>query len=121
MKRIASFLFLLSILYQSIGQLTVMAYYRINKETIALTKCENRAKPKLSCEGKCYLTKQLNKLDDNREPVKNTKDVKAEISFYLPPKATGSEFIPEMRSLNVCLYPTPAVVSQPSEIFHPPC
>ena len=35
--------------------------YAINKDYIAKNLCENRAKPKLNCNGKCHLMKQLKK------------------------------------------------------------
>jgi len=35
--------------------------YAINKEYIAKNLCENRNKPKLNCNGKCHLMKQLKK------------------------------------------------------------
>lgn len=35
--------------------------YAINKEYITKNLCENRKKPKLNCNGKCHLMKQLKK------------------------------------------------------------
>jgi hypothetical protein len=35
--------------------------YALNKEYIAKNLCENRNKPKLNCNGKCHLMKQLKK------------------------------------------------------------
>jgi hypothetical protein len=35
--------------------------YAINKEYITKNLCENRSKPKLNCNGKCHLMKQLKK------------------------------------------------------------
>ena len=35
--------------------------YHANKEFIASVLCENRGKPSLACNGKCYLKKQLKK------------------------------------------------------------
>ena len=35
--------------------------YAINKEYISKNLCENRSKPKLNCNGKCHLMKQLKK------------------------------------------------------------
>jgi len=38
--------------------------YYSNKEYIASVLCENRDKPALACNGKCYLEKQLKKATD---------------------------------------------------------
>jgi hypothetical protein len=35
--------------------------YALNKEYIAKNLCENRNKPKMNCNGKCHLMKQLKK------------------------------------------------------------
>lgn len=35
--------------------------YAVNKEYITKNLCENRNKPKLNCNGKCHLMKQLKK------------------------------------------------------------
>ncbi|HEY1023798.1 MAG TPA: hypothetical protein VGE26_01435 [Sphingobacteriaceae bacterium] len=121
MKRIVACVFLLSIIYQSVGQLSVMAYYRINRDVITLTRCENRAKPALKCEGMCYLTKQLKKLDEGTRPVKSNKETKVEIPVYLPEEPVKCGSVPVLQSSDDFFYPTPAVLNQPSDIFHPPC
>jgi hypothetical protein len=42
-----------------------------NQEAISLTLCENKAKPMLNCNGKCYLSKQLRKLEIESERRKS--------------------------------------------------
>lgn len=39
-------------------QLCVLGYYQLNINTIVEKYCVNKAKPKLQCNGKCYLSKQ---------------------------------------------------------------
>jgi len=43
-----------------------MMDYQLRKDFIAKVLCINRSKPKLHCDGKCYLAKQL-KLEEERE------------------------------------------------------
>ena len=38
--------------------------YNLNKEYIASVLCENRNKPELACNGKCYLNKKLAQSQD---------------------------------------------------------
>jgi hypothetical protein len=45
----------------------VVAWFEMHKERIAKTLCENRDKPQLKCNGKCYLRKQLNKVPGNEQ------------------------------------------------------
>ncbi|OSZ82451.1 hypothetical protein CAP35_04055 [Chitinophagaceae bacterium IBVUCB1] len=48
-------------------KLGVVAWYEINKQYVATVLCENKAKPKLKCNGKCYLKKQLAKADEKQD------------------------------------------------------
>jgi hypothetical protein len=45
--------------------------YEINKKYIAEVLCENKDKPMMHCNGKCYLKKQLKKANDipENEPL----------------------------------------------------
>lgn len=38
--------------------------FRINQLEITALECENKNRPELKCNGKCYLAKQLKKADD---------------------------------------------------------
>ena len=42
-------------------------YYHVNKEYIAQKLCENRNNPAIHCNGHCYLSKQLNKAEQNEK------------------------------------------------------
>ena len=48
-----------------------MEYYA-NYEYIATILCENKDKPYLECNGKCYLQKQLNEVNHNNHEHKST-------------------------------------------------
>jgi hypothetical protein len=39
-------------------------YWKANQAYIAETFCENKNKPQMHCNGKCYLNKQLKKADE---------------------------------------------------------
>jgi len=54
-----------------------VAYFHINRAYIAKVLCENRARPQLHCNGKCYLAKTLKKQQEKKdkettERVENT-------------------------------------------------
>jgi hypothetical protein len=44
---------------QTFNQGLIFLDYQLNKSCIAATLCENRDKPQMKCEGKCYLCKRL--------------------------------------------------------------
>ena len=49
-------------------------WYKIDQTRIAQEKCENKDKPAMKCNGKCYLAKQLKKLE--AEELKNASNKK---------------------------------------------
>ena len=59
MKQLVAIALIFGILTQSIGKLVLISNYLLNKELITLNFCENKSKPKLKCNGKCHLKKQL--------------------------------------------------------------
>lgn len=60
------------------GLLAVLSF-KVNRDYIAANICENRAKPKLSCEGKCYLAKTQKKATEQKEASDNT----IKVSYFL--------------------------------------
>ena len=46
--------------------------YYANYDYIATVLCENKDKPYLECNGKCYLQKQLNEVNHNNHDHKST-------------------------------------------------
>lgn len=49
--------------------------YAVNYDYISTQLCENRAKPELRCNGKCYVKKEILKSSENQ----NTKESKVQI------------------------------------------
>lgn len=59
--------------------------YAVNYDYITKVLCENKAKPKLQCNGKCYLMKELGKNaeTDSSQPLeKKTNTSQKELLFY---------------------------------------
>ena len=47
--------------------------YLVNYEYISKVLCENKAKPKLKCNGKCQLMKGLAKASEEEKPINSDK------------------------------------------------
>lgn len=60
--------------------------YIINYNYIATVLCENKAKPKLHCNGKCHLMKELAKAAEQEKPVSEKKSghTEVELLFFQP-------------------------------------
>jgi hypothetical protein len=60
--------------------------YAINYDYITKVLCINKAKPKLQCNGKCHLMKELAKASENEKPINSDKKDNAkhevEILFF---------------------------------------
>lgn len=49
--------------------------YVVNYEYISTVLCENKAKPKMECNGKCHLMKELAKTSENDAPISSDKKI----------------------------------------------
>ncbi|WP_298287045.1 hypothetical protein [uncultured Lutibacter sp.] len=73
MKRqfLGIFFYLLYLLAMVRPVMPIIEYYA-NYEYIATVLCENKDKPYLECNGKCYLEKQLKEVDHTNHDHKST-------------------------------------------------
>ncbi len=60
--------------------------YVVNYEYITKTLCVNKAKPKMQCNGKCHLMKELAKASESEKPISsdrksNVKNLTEELFF----------------------------------------
>ena len=99
--------------------------YAMNKEYIAKNLCENRAKPKMNCNGKCHLMKQLKKAAaDIPSGGNTTKGSSSQEENYVHVASLFS-FKTEVISSSLSTYLNTFNDKLPStylqDIFHPPC
>jgi len=123
LKPILSFMLLAAIMLQVLGKFMVLANYSLNKNYIANVLCVNKSKPKMHCNGKCHLKKQLKKEDAKEQsPANPVKEIK-ELPLYF---GNGSSIKP----LNTIVCKTEKLTFRYSfhfstqhlkAVFHPPC
>jgi hypothetical protein len=91
------------ILASNLSQLFLVAQYELNKDFIAKNICENRNRPQLHCNGKCYLCKKFQKEDkkDQENPERRPEN--------------RFDFISDRFAISG-ISPFPAQISQ---VFHP--
>lgn len=63
-NRIVAICLLFSLIGSSFSRFFVYASFEVNQKYIASTLCENRDKPQLHCNGKCYLAKKLKQAEE---------------------------------------------------------
>ena len=67
MKKLFTLFLALVIVSQTLVSVSVVLYYHINKTYISQKLCVNRSNPKMHCNGKCYLSKQLKKAEEGEQ------------------------------------------------------
>jgi hypothetical protein len=117
-RKLTALLLIIAVAGSSFNKLVVMLDYQWNKTYIASTLCENRFKPGSCCQGKCYLKKQLQKDENNRNVPGSSKE-KFNFDWFCIQDheedllaATLVECSDEFKSNYYSTFPTP--------IFHPP-
>jgi hypothetical protein len=71
LKRLASILLVILLTWQTIFNVGFFIYWRVNQTFIAENLCENRNKPQMHCNGKCYLFKKMKQAEEE-ENAKNS-------------------------------------------------
>ena len=103
----------------SFAGLLANAGFKLNKKYIARVLCENRAKPKLNCMGKCY----LKKMQKNAEREKAVDNLLKEIQLaeVISSSYIKLRFYPISLNLSHSLSDSAVYAEGFPEIpFHPP-
>ena len=119
MKKLSTILLFFIIFFQSFTPLLIQINYVLNKAYIASVLCENKEKPALKCQGKCYLAKQL-KEQQQKEELPGLKKEKPELPAFYLPAAIITEYVVLLSST-----PYPELIAQKptaidAPVFHPP-
>ena len=128
MQRFFAFLFITLLLSKFIYSCFWQLHFYMNQKEITRLECENKNRPELKCNGKCYLAKQLQKADEHLNYKKSENDRSAELmksiegSSFLAPEfflCNFPNFYPkgEIISKNINKKSSPHLI----EVFHPPC
>lgn len=64
MKRLGIILFIITLSAHTAVKLGLELWFLVNQAEIIAEHCENKAKPELKCNGKCYLAKQIESIDN---------------------------------------------------------
>lgn len=101
------------------SRLFVYAGFELNRNYIASALCENRDKPEMHCNGKCYLLKKLKQAEE-KEKNQNRESQKNHFQEAMFAQKTTFHF---SSSLIKIFYPAELSFALPrysSSVFHPP-
>lgn len=85
MRRLIACILLFSILLPTLSPWGTVAYFHVNRTYIAKVLCENRNRPALLCNGKCYLARLLKKQQEkkDKETTERIENTPVAQLFYL--------------------------------------
>jgi len=104
--------------------------FHINQEEIIKTECENKNRPELNCNGKCYLAKKLLKAESDlsekknkqTESVSHLKSLESLVLFNIQEKFFLSFSINIMQDgVADFHYQNTYAFLSTQKVFHPPC
>ncbi len=130
LRSIFSFLLLLLFVSKLAYSLVWQVHYELNKADITARYCENKNRPELHCNGKCYLAKQLKKADSELQSKEQEQqqhvDLGAKIlteEIYIQENISIAAFI-QTQTIESKLIWKPAnhyFFNYIPYCFHPPC
>ena len=114
-----SFLLILLTLCSGFTKFYFYVGYELNKTYISTTLCENKDKPELQCNGKCYLKKKISQADKQEQRQERTGSKSFFSDHFLLSQYRFKSYI---RQTDI-FFPPPVHSYHsynPQAVFHPP-
>ena len=121
LKIITATVFLLAFASQTFYKAFIVFEYAANTKAYA-RKCENKARPKMNCNGKCQMMKKLQAEEKKdaqnaeRKAENKSENILSSKSFF----TSGSVIINEELAVNYPLLSAGKEIKMPRSCFHPP-
>ncbi|MCY7350168.1 MAG: hypothetical protein LH606_05820 [Cytophagaceae bacterium] len=96
--------------------------FQLRKDYIARYLCENRNRPLLNCDGKCYLAKRLNAAQEQEQSQKGQELMRFlfELPFVAPSPPLEFNPVRFAAKIHFPKYLVPISDGRLSTLFHPP-
>lgn len=119
LQRLTAYLLIVSLVSANFSRFFVYAGFELNRNYIATKLCENRNKPQLHCNGKCYFMKKLKQAEDKQD----TENRQAQKNLFQEANYTQPvvvKFYPVLLSVTKVPNYRIQLPLQPASIFQPP-
>ncbi len=123
MRSYIAFLLLFAIMLPTLSPWGTVAYFNINRNYIARVLCENRDRPQLNCNGKCYLAKKLKQQQDKKDKETTERVSNMPVAHLFHLVMNRFSFLPKtFNAKKQCLffYHLPVYISPLFGILRPP-
>ncbi|ACT93462.1 hypothetical protein [Dyadobacter fermentans] len=94
MRTFIVYIWLITTILPTFSQWGTIAYYNVNKEYITRVLCQNRDKPQLHCNGKCYLAKKLKEQQKKQDQQTSSRVESIPVLHLFTPAFAHFEFAP---------------------------
>lgn len=119
-KKTATLLLVLALLLQTFNRVGIYVSFRLNQDFIAKNLCENRTRPQLNCNGKCFLAKKLKAAEEQEKKTTPPGKFMESVLFCEPIGFFSLLPQSDLRSGILPAYPQAAYSSSLPDVFHPP-
>jgi len=122
MKKIIAIFIFIGVLCQSFSKVLIVADYYLNQNYIAQHFCENKDRPQLHCNGKCYLKKELQHDQQDKDiPLSQSQLEKFNITLFAEKYSFDFspcfEYLQKQKFLS---FQEGLIKGSHKNIFHPP-
>jgi hypothetical protein len=120
LRKFISLILLITMLIHAGSQIVIVIDYLVNTDFITETFCINKEKPKMKCNGKCHLSKELKK--DEEKKSKGTFEISDIILFCQCDSAviTTKELEFQIVKKEGFIYIKNLLKAKTLAVFHPP-
>jgi len=119
LNRVVAIFLLSALIASNFSRVFVYAGFEVNQKYISEKLCENKDKPWMNCNGKCFLAKKLKQAEE-KEKKQERENLRSQHMEALPNAASNFTFL---RTAVKTLYPERKVlntVHRTFSIFQPP-
>ena len=123
MTRLLAYFLTVLLLLQAFGRELLVLNFAVNQAAITARHCVNKARPRLHCNGKCYLAQQLRRAENGPSKAPAGTLAKATFEVVVPPcfRLAGPTWVgPVANRPYAPLVIGPGAAVPLRGIFHPP-
>jgi len=119
MNKVISLILIVTLSFQCLVKIGLLTYYQLNITYIIAELCENKDKPEMKCNGKCFLKKKMGEAD---KAEKQTKEIFKQIEFPVFIPHSSLSFNTEYILIENSVIELKNLYSHTlnNKIFHPP-
>jgi hypothetical protein len=119
LKQLTAWLLIFSVFTVNYSRLFVYAGFKLNQNYIASKLCENRNRPWMHCNGKCYLMRKIKQAEDKQNNAERESQKNLLQGAYFETKTPAKFFT---RIIQIIIIPDRLIVLPPGHnaIFRPP-